>query len=136
MRQGISESRVARMFLAKVAGTPQLRESRNPELREGLKRKWPDNLGAGLLWGQSCEDVSADSGKEEGEGKEQWEESRGPEDRQARTLRIGSHGMEAGTDADARRWELASESVERQEDLRGTQRRAPPEPLGKNLEAL
>jgi hypothetical protein len=58
------------MFLAKVARTPQLRKPRNPELREGFKRKWPDILGAGLLWGQSFEDFSADSGKEEGEGKE------------------------------------------------------------------
>eukprot|EP00959_Pyramimonas_sp_CCMP1952_P070179 1465217-Pyramimonas_sp.AAC.1 len=61
------------MFLAKVAGIPQLREPQNPELREGLKRKWSDNFGAGLLLGQSCEDVSANSGKEEGEGKEEWE---------------------------------------------------------------
>ena len=60
--QGVSEPRVARMSQAKVAGPPWGRASRNPEFRGCLTRKLQDHLSSGHLRGQSCEDVSGESG--------------------------------------------------------------------------
>ena len=62
MGQGISEVRDARTSQANVARTPHLRASRNLELQGCLRRKWPDHHGAGHLRGQSCEDISSESG--------------------------------------------------------------------------
>ena len=63
MGQGISEVGVARISQLNVAGQPQLRASRNPELPGCLKRKWPDHLSSQHLGPQSCEDVSWESGR-------------------------------------------------------------------------
>ena len=48
LSRGISEPRVARMPWAKLAGPPQLRAYRSPELQGCLRRNWPDNLARGI----------------------------------------------------------------------------------------
>ena len=60
--EGNSELRVGRMSPAKVAGPPWSKASPRSNLRGRLRQKWPDHHGAGHLRGQSCDDVSSESG--------------------------------------------------------------------------
>ena len=62
MGQSFSEIRLSRMSQAKVAWTPELKASRNPELRGCSRREWPEISGAGHLRRQRCEDTSGDNG--------------------------------------------------------------------------
>ena len=58
----ISEVSDARMCQAKVAGPPWGRASPRSELRECLRRKWPDHLSSAHLGSQSWKAASGESG--------------------------------------------------------------------------